>query len=88
LRAYGDQERVRQHAAVLGILGALMVPVVVYSIQLLPQYAQLHPQVVERQGLRDPLFYRGFYLGSLSTIALALWLFLIRFRIALLERDE
>lgn len=87
LRAFGDPERVKQHAAVLGILGALMVPVVIYSIQLLPQYAQLHPQVVERQGLRDPLFYSGFYAGSLACISLAAAFILLRFHIALLERN-
>lgn len=54
LRKFGDLERRETHAAVLSIIGALMVPVVILSMRLLPQTGQLHPRVVENQsGLPD-----------------------------------
>ncbi len=88
LRVFGDRARMRQHSAVLGILGACTVPMVVFSIKLLPQFAQLHPQVVENRGLKDSsyVFTMFFCMGAL--VLLQLQLIWLRFRIAFLEEQK
>jgi len=53
LRFFGDERKVGLHSAVLGIIGAVTVPIMVYSIKLLPQLHQLHPEVLEKGGLED-----------------------------------
>ncbi len=85
LRAFGDPTKIKSHAAVLGIVGALTVPLVVYSIDFLPQFAQLHPKVIDRQGLRDPWFGYGLAIASLALITLQAALIVFRYRIAVLE---
>ena len=85
LRMFGNKERIAFHSAVLGILGALTVPLVVFSIHFLPQSAQLHPQVVGNRGLRDPLFEQALMVATLALIALQFYLVWIRLRLALLE---
>ena len=87
LRHFGEPGKVSAHCSVLGILGALTVPIVIYSIELLPQFAQLHPKVIETGGLKDPLYYLGFGVTSLSWIIFQLLLTWFRYRIALLERN-
>src|SRR5690606_23082154 len=82
LRVFGDPQKVAAHSAVLGILGALTVPVVVYSVKLLPQFSQLHPQVVAQQGLRDPSFYDALAVSSVALILLQFYLVWLRKRIA------
>lgn len=47
-------------ASILAILSAMMVPVVIYSVELLPNTVQVHPQVVGDGGLRDPRFGQAF----------------------------
>lgn len=47
LRAFGSGHKTAVNAAILGILGALNIPLVVFAIKFLPQSAQLHPQVRE-----------------------------------------
>lgn len=54
LRAYSRASNLKKHSAVLGIVGSCMVPLMVFSIRILPQIKQLHPQVVSQGGLRDP----------------------------------
>lgn len=91
LRSFSDRSqlsdrRIANNCAVLGIIGAVMVPVVIYSVHILPQVAQLHPVVVENRGLKDPRF--GHALG-VATIALCLFsvtLIWMRARIGQLER--
>jgi len=45
-RSFGDSPKLPTHIAALGIMTCMTVPVVIYSIKLLPQFQQLHPQVV------------------------------------------
>lgn len=85
LRWYGDPARVRVHSAVLGVLGALTVPVVVYSIELLPQYAQLHPKVMQQGGLKHPLYHWGLLMASVALLLLETLFIWFRFRIAVLQ---
>ncbi len=85
LRLYGDEEKKAVQSAALGIVGTITVPLMVYSIELLPQFAQLHPQVVERGGLKDPMMRHAFGVASLSLILLSVQLVVLRSRIAFLE---
>jgi heme exporter protein C len=85
LRAFAEPARVATQCAIIGIIGALMVPIVIFSVKLLPQVFQLHPQVVENQGLREPLFVTTMFysMGALTLFALLLiWL---RVRLTLIE---
>lgn len=82
LRSFSDSENTSSHSAILGIVGSITVPIMVYSIKLLPQAAQLHPQVVENQGLKDPSFIIAFVLSSITVPSLAALLIFIRFKIA------
>ena len=77
LRQFIAEERVRSIAAVLGILVPVNVPIVVFSINLLPQSEQLHPQVVAGGGLHDPRFVQALVVSSFAVFLLALWLFLV-----------
>lgn len=86
LRRFGDPIRVPQHSAALAIVAALMVPIVVYSVKLLPQFAQLHPQVVAERGLKDPRFTTAMLWSSCSLVALSLVLITGRIKIAILEK--
>lgn len=85
LRMFGDPQKKARHAAVLGIVAAVTVPIVVFSIQMLPQIAQLHPRIVSRGGLREPLFRYVFYLSALSLILLQFYLVFLRARVGMLE---
>lgn len=88
LRYFGDRSKVRQHSAVLGILGACTVPLVVFSIKLLPQFAQLHPQVVENRGLKDSSYIFSMFFCMAALLLFALQLIWLRFRIAYLEERK
>lgn len=86
LRIFGDPRRVAQHSAVLGILGAITVPIVWYSVKLLPAFEQLHPQVIERRGVENDQMKLALYwsMGTLSLLgAYLIW---IRTCVGLVER--
>jgi len=87
LRNFGDPARVSTHASVLGILGALSVPIVYASIKLLPKTAQLHPEVLEHAGLKDPSYWWAFGLSVFALLCLQTLLIWIRVRIGLSERN-
>jgi len=86
LRKFGDQERVASHSAVLGIVGAIMVPIVVFSVKFLPGIPQLHPVVVENNGLKDPLFKQGMWLSVGALFLLQALLISLRSRIGILQQ--
>lgn len=86
LRSYADQDRSASQAAILSIIGSSTVPLVWLSVKLLPQSAQLHPQVIENQGLRHPLFVVAFLVTTLGLSAFMIWLIALRSRIGLSER--
>jgi heme exporter protein C len=85
LRLFGDSAKIAQHSAVLGILGAITVPIMIYSIKLLPAAAQLHPQVIETQGLKDPSFILALNITMISVILLATLLVVIRYKLEVLS---
>ena len=75
------------HAAVLGIVSAVMVPIVIFSIKLLPEVAQLHPQVVGNRGLRDPLFYKALVASMGALVLLYGVLLSVRIRLGCLASE-
>ena len=85
LRMVGDRARMETHSSIVGILGALTVPLVWVSVKLLPQIAQLHPQVIEKRGLKHPLFGAGLGAATVALILLTLLLVVMRARIGFLE---
>ncbi len=70
LRHFGEPSKVAAQSAVLGILGALSVPLVIFSVKILPAFQQLHPQVVNTGGLKDPSFYQAMGYASAGLICL------------------
>ena len=85
LRLFGDPSKVAAHSAVLGILGAITVPIMIYSIKLLPAAAQLHPQVIESRGLKDSSYIFTLNITMLGCLLLATLLVVIRYKIELLS---
>ncbi len=83
LRSFGDPEKIAVHSAILGIIGAVTVPLVVYSIKLLPESMQLHPVVVENRGLRDPSFETAMFTCMATLVALQGLLIWFRTRVGL-----
>lgn len=86
LRVFGDPAKTPQHAAVLGIVSAVTVPLVVYSVKLLPHVAQLHPQVVENRGLREPIFEYTMFVAMAALVVLQGVLVWYRARLELARR--
>jgi heme exporter protein C len=85
LRNFGDPSRSATHGAVLGVLGSASVPLVYFSIKLLPQSARLHPEVIEHGGLKAPSYWWGFGVATCAMLALAAVLIWIRYRIGAAE---
>lgn len=88
LRTFGEGGKIPTHSAVLGILGSLTVPIMIYSIKLLPAAAQLHPQVIENRGLKDPSFGHALFISIIALSLLQFVLVRIRFRIECLQRQQ
>lgn len=88
LRHFGDPTRIASHASVMGILGAITVPAVIYSVKLLPAAAQLHPQVIENRGLKDPSFELALLVTTCALIVFLLFLVFFRVQIETLKRCE
>jgi heme exporter protein C len=85
VRKLSTVEQRANQCSVLGIITALSVPLVVYSIRLLPQTDQLHPVVVERGGLA-PEFRLAMVFGIFA-LALMLGTFVwAAYRVGMLER--
>ncbi len=85
LRKFGAANNVAAHSAVFSILGALTVPVVVYSVKILSNVAQLHPVVVENRGLREPIFVFAFWFTNFALVVMQFVLVAVRYRLELLD---
>lgn len=83
-----EHPRQRNFAAVLGILAAVNVPLVIFSIKLLDQSQQLHPEVVAKRGLRDASFVYTLILANVSVILLSFWLMLSKLQTLLLMDEK
>jgi heme exporter protein C len=96
LRLYGGpDEQIARHAAVLGIAGAVNIPVIMVSVRL---WRGIHPAVLMTRegttGLVDPAMRFTLYFAALSFLLLLAWLISVRVRalrceerIAELERE-
>jgi heme exporter protein C len=87
LRNFGDQAKTAVHGSILGLLGALSVPIVYVSIKFLPQSARLHPEVIERGGLKDPSYWQAFGVSVAALMALCATLIWLRYRIGRVEYE-
>lgn len=89
LRIFGDPRKIAAHSAVLGILGTLTVPIVVFSIKILPHTAQLHPEVIAKGGLH-PTMKTVLILSMGAIVLLQFLLVWIRTRVGFLihNREE
>lgn len=84
--AFAEQSSLRKNLlSVLGILSAVMVPVVIFSIRLLKQTEQLHPQVIARSGLGHPLYKWGLSAAIVGCCLFAVLLLVERMKLAILE---
>ncbi len=82
LRAFGgDTPQVARFAAVVGIIGALDVPIIVVSVRL---WRTIHPAVLlTRQGehgLQDPRMVAALLISMLAFTTLFIWLLSLRFK--------
>jgi len=82
LRAFGgDTPQVARFAAVVGIIGALDVPIIVVSVRL---WRTIHPAVLlTRQGehgLQDPRMVAALLIAMLAFTTLFIWLLSMRFK--------
>lgn len=87
LRAFGDRSRIATHSAILGIVGALTVPLVVFSVYFLPHAPQLHPKEVVVGGLAHPAYKATFWGCVFSLIALQALFVWIRVTLAKVSAD-
>jgi heme exporter protein C len=86
LRNFGDPLKTAVHGSILGILGALSVPLVYVSIKFLPQSARLHPEVIEHGGLKDPSYWQAFGLSVVALTCVCALLIWLRYRVGILEQ--
>lgn len=74
----GGHAREKNFAAVMGILAAVHVPIVVFSIKLLAQTQQLHPQVMEQSGLKDGRYVFAFLVSLSAVLVMSVWFLFVR----------
>lgn len=86
LRVFGEQARIAQHSAVLGILSAVTVPLVILSIRLLPQTEQLHPRMPMGMDSMDILFAFTLRFSILAVVALQFFLVWLRARYGFMKQ--
>ena len=88
LRHFGNQGKLAAHTAVVGMLGALTVPLVWISIKFVPQFEQLHPQVIENRRLKDSRYIQAMVVSMVALFCLQLLLVFIRSRLGFLKLRE
>ena len=71
--------------SILGILSAIQVPIVMFSIKLLDRTEQLHPEVVAKQGLRDSGYVYAMISSNIAMIIVALVLLRLSYRVLQLD---
>ncbi len=87
LRALGSgEDQISRYAAVLGIVGALDIPLIVVSVRL---WRGIHPAVMMSKdpggGLRDPMMRITLLVSAGAFLLLFTWLVLIRMRALRIE---
>jgi heme exporter protein C len=84
-RRLANTESISDQSAILGVIGSSTVPLVWVSVKLMPQIMQLHPQVVEKNGLRSKAFLFCFVFSSISLICLQFLLFYLRAKLGIIK---
>jgi len=82
-----DHSSVRNSASVVGILSAVQVPIVMFSVKLIDHTEQLHPQSVSNQGLEDPSYVWALVLSIIAVCIFSLWLSIVKFSEELLAEE-
>jgi len=82
LRAFGGgEEQISRYAAVLGIVGAIDIPLIVVSVRL---WRGMHPAVMMSRdpqgGLRDPSMRITLLAAAVAFLLVYTWLLLVRLR--------
>ena len=82
LRAYGTgEDQISRYAAVLGIVGAIDIPLIVISVRL---WRGMHPAVMMSRdpqgGLRDPMMRTTLFVAAAAFLLTFAWLLLVRIR--------
>jgi heme exporter protein C len=82
LRAYGsDEDQISRYAAVLGIVGAIDIPLIAYSVRM---WRGIHPAVMMSKdpqgGLRDPAMRYTLLVSAVAFLLTYSWLLLVRVR--------
>src|SRR5213593_2989403 len=82
LRSYGaEEEQISRYAAVLGIVGAIDIPLIVVSVRL---WRGIHPAVMMSRdpqgGLRDPMMGVTLMTAGAAFALTYVWLLLVRVR--------
>jgi heme exporter protein C len=85
LQKISNSPTIATQTAVIGILGALTVPLVWISVKFLPQFAQLHPQVVENRGLKDSSFITAMVLAMTAMVVFQFYLLILSYKIHALK---
>ena len=75
-----EDSRRGQLLAVIGILSAINIPVVVFSVKLLDHSQQLHPQVMENRGLEDARYVYALFVSGMAVLSLATWFLIVRLK--------
>ena len=81
LRRFGDSERRDTHAAVMSVVGAIMIPIVILSMRFLPQTGQLHPRVAENPSALPDGFRNAMSWAIYACMALQFALIWLRARV-------
>jgi heme exporter protein C len=86
LRRLGGDDATRRYAAVLGIVGALNIPLLVLAVRL---WRGIHPAVMIAEdpdaGLKDPLMGWTLLVSSIALALLYTWLVSLRARLARID---
>ena len=82
LRAYGSEgDQLSRYAAVLGIVGAIDIPLIAFSVRL---WRGIHPKVMmspdPNAGLRDPMMRTTLLVAAIAFLLIYGWLLLVRVR--------
>jgi heme exporter protein C len=85
IKFFMDGDKLYILASVFAVVAAMSIPLVIFSVKLLPASVQLHPQVLGNKGLEFPGFKWTFLTSLFSIIALQFALLLLRARLGLLE---
>ena len=85
MKLFAEGDKLYMMAAVLGIVAACTTPLVIFSVKILPQSVQLHPQVLGNRGLEFPGYKITFLVTLASVVMLQVSLLFLRARQALLE---